>query len=185
MQTIYHTPFHVFSSSSKRRSFNKGQSAAIGIGYLVTACGGTCIIVTAIYCCIKRCQCCCKESRYYDDILRLQEFQQRTTNAHVNPYTNTNTQQRTFANELAFITTPSQMTLTESATTLTTQQMNLHTVPHRHTDICNNSSRPSDPNSEGQQVSQINSHESPQVNYDAPPPSYESVMNAEVKGVRL
>jgi len=77
------------------------------------------------------------------------------------------------------------MALTESATTLTTQQMNLHTVPHRHTDVCNNSSRPSDPNSEGQQVSQINSHESPQVNYDAPPPSYESVMNAEVKGVRL
>ena len=172
-----------------RRSFNNRESFVIGIGYVVAACGGTCIIVTAIYCCIKRCQC-YKVSRNYDDISRLQEFQQRTTNAQVNPYTNTNRQQGTFANELAFITTPSQMFLTGSATTLTTQQMNLHTVPHRHTDLYmyDSISRPSVPNSEGQQVSQNsprNSFESLLVNYDAPPPSYESVMNSEVNGVRL
>jgi len=89
---------------------------------------------------------------------------------------------------VAFIRIPRQAPLTGSATTLTIQQMNQHTVQHRHIDINESNTRHSGPESESRHVSEnahINTYESLHVNIDELPPSYESVMNAEVNSVHM
>ena len=140
-----------------------------------------------VHCCKKRCQR-LKENRTYSEVLRLQELQERRSNIDVNPFTNRNTPQWTFESGVAYISIERHAPLTGSATTLTTQQMNLHTVPHRHTDINESNTGHSGPESESRHVSEnahINSCESLHVNIDELPPSYESVMNADVNSVHM
>jgi len=174
-----------FSSSG-----GKKLDVALLLGLLTSGFFATVAIMAFTHCCRKVCECLNKvrTNRTCNAVLRLQDLQERRSNIDVNPFTYRYTQQETFQSDVAFITVRSQAPLTGPATSLTTQQINLPTIAHRHTDIFESNTRHSEPRFESRHVSEnthINSFELLQINVDEPPPSYESVMIAEVNSVHM